>query len=81
MTDVPPLPTRHDADTRPGVVVEFDDHVGLGTVRLDDGRLLPFHCIEIVDGTRAIEAGVAVTCRPALRLGRTEAAEVTRRRA
>jgi cold shock CspA family protein len=44
-----------------GRVVEFDEHVGLGTVEGEDGRRLPFHCVAIADGSRRIDAGAAVT--------------------
>jgi cold shock CspA family protein len=44
-----------------GVVTSFDEHVGLGEVRGDDGQVFPFHCTQIADGTRIIEAGACVT--------------------
>lgn len=61
-----------------GTIIAFDEHEGLGTVRGDDGRELPFHCTAIAGGSRSIEVGTAVTfdIRPALP-GRWEAAEVT----
>ena len=37
-----------------GVVVEFDEHVGLGVILVDDRGTLPFHSINIADGTRTI---------------------------
>jgi cold shock CspA family protein len=43
-----------------GVVASFDDERGLGTVRADDGRELPFHCTAIADGSRTIAAGTRV---------------------
>jgi cold shock CspA family protein len=46
--------------TAEGVVTAFDDAVGLGTVRTTDGRELGFHCTQIADGSRTIEAGTAV---------------------
>ena len=45
---------------RTGVVVEFDDPRGLGTVLGDDGRRYPFHCAAIADGTRTVEVGAHV---------------------
>jgi cold shock CspA family protein len=45
-----------------GVVTEFDDHRGYGTVRLDDGRALFFHCTRIADGSRTIAVGTRITC-------------------
>jgi cold shock CspA family protein len=57
-----------------GVVTTFDDAAGLGTVRADDGRELPFHCTAIADGSRHIEprTRVAFTVRPG-RSGQWEA--------
>jgi cold shock CspA family protein len=43
-----------------GEVVSFDEAVGLGTVRADDGCVLPFHCTAIAGGTRTIEVGTRV---------------------
>jgi cold shock CspA family protein len=45
---------------RTGVVVAFDEAVGLGTVRADDGSEFGFHCTQIADGTRTIAAGARV---------------------
>jgi len=44
-----------------GIVTEFDDPRGIGTVTTDAGRSLLFHCTALSDGTRTIEVGVAVT--------------------
>jgi cold shock CspA family protein len=46
-----------------GRVVDFDEHVGLGHVRTEDGRELLFHCVEIADGTRTIPVGQEVATR------------------
>lgn len=43
-----------------GKVGFFDPDVGLGEVVGDDGRGYPFHCTEIADGSRRIEAGTEV---------------------
>jgi cold shock CspA family protein len=43
-----------------GQVVAFDEAVGLGTVRADDGTVLPFHCTAIAGGTRTIDVGTRV---------------------
>jgi cold shock CspA family protein len=60
-----------------GVVVEFDEERGLGTVRSRRQGLLNFHCAAIADGTRTIEVGVPVAFRAvAGQLGRWEAREV-----
>ncbi len=45
---------------RRGVVTEFDAERGLGVVRGEDGRELPFHCTRLVDGSRQVEVGTAV---------------------
>jgi hypothetical protein len=62
-----------------GTVVAFDAAVGLGEVARGDGVRFPFHLIEIADGTRTIDVGVAVTFQLLCKLGRYEAAAVTRR--
>ncbi len=61
-----------------GVVVAFDRNVGLGEVSTADGRRHPFHCIEIADGTRDIEIGAPVTFELLGKLGRYEAAHITK---
>jgi cold shock CspA family protein len=43
-----------------GTVEVFDEERGLGTVTLEDGRELGFHCTAIADGTRTIAVGTAV---------------------
>ncbi len=59
-----------------GVVDSFDDHRGLGCLRLDDGRLVDFHCIGIADGTRTIGVGTVVSFRWLPKLGRYEATDI-----
>jgi cold shock CspA family protein len=44
-----------------GSVDSFDKSSGLGEVRGDDGRLYPFHCTEIADGSRDIAVGQEVS--------------------
>ena len=62
-----------------GVVIEFDEHVGLGSVQADGGATYPFHCTAIADGTRTIDVGAAVRFDVvAGRLGQWEAARVER---
>ena len=57
-----------------GRVVEFDEHVGTGTVEGEDGTRLFFHCVAIADGSRRIDVGAAVTYDVAPgHLGRYEA--------
>jgi cold shock CspA family protein len=61
---------------RRGVVTEFDVHVGLGTVRGDDGIDYLFHCVEIADGSRTIDPGTTVEFSPMRKFGRWEAAAI-----
>lgn len=60
-----------------GVVADFDEHRGIGTVRSVDGRELFFHCTGIAGGSRTIGVGtkVAFSVVPGHR-GRWEAADV-----
>ncbi len=41
-------------------MADFDEAVGLGTVRTRDGRRLGFHCTQIADGSRTIDPGATV---------------------
>lgn len=60
-----------------GRVVDFDEHAGLGHVEADDGRVLLFHCTQLVDGTRSVDVGAAVSFDVvAGHLGHWEAARV-----
>ena len=63
-----------------GVVAEFDEAAGLGTVTATDGTAYGFQCTQIADGTRTIAVGAAVTfeVRPWHR-GRYEATAITPR--
>jgi cold shock CspA family protein len=60
-----------------GVVAEFDDDRGWGTIRAAAGAEHFFHCTAVADGSRTIAVGTAVryTVVPG-RLGRWEAAAV-----
>ena len=61
-------------------VETFDDFRGYGTLRTTDGTELFFHCTALLDGTRTVEVGAAVTAEVVPgRLGRWEAARVTKR--
>jgi CspA family cold shock protein len=60
-----------------GTVTVFDAERGLGEVTADDGRVYPFHCVELADGTRTVEVGAAVTFTVRRKLGRLEAAAIT----
>jgi CspA family cold shock protein len=63
-----------------GVVQEFDEEKGFGTVAGEDGRELFFHCTAIAGGSRTIETGTRVMFEVvAGHLGRWEAANVTPR--
>jgi cold shock CspA family protein len=64
---------------RSGVVESFDAALGLGLVRRNDGEGVPFHCIEIADGSRTIEVGTQVSFHLLGKLGRYEATGVTPR--
>jgi cold shock CspA family protein len=60
--------------TRRGEVVAFDVARGLGTViDADTGDHVPFHCIEIADGSRSIGAGALVVFELIHKMGRLEA--------
>ena len=60
-----------------GLVETFDDHRGDGTVRTDDGERLYFHCVAIVDGSRTIAPGTAVSLRRGVgHLGHDEARQI-----
>ena len=43
-----------------GVVVDFDERRGIGSVQDRSGRSYFFHCVQIADGSRSIEVGVPV---------------------
>jgi cold shock CspA family protein len=62
-----------------GTVTAFDEPRGLGTIE-SDGTKYPFHCTAILDGTRSIDVGAAVSfeVRPA-GMGRWEAAAIAAR--
>lgn len=61
-----------------GVVASFDGPRGLGVVRREDGTEYPFHCTAIVDGTRTIKVGTAVSFSVAPgRMGRWEAVAIS----
>ena len=63
-----------------GTVTAFDSKRGLGEIRGPEGRVYPFHCTKIADGTREIPVDVAVEFRVAPGpLGRWEAVDIRRR--
>ena len=59
-----------------GTVTTFDKAVGLGEITGDDGRIVPFHCIVIADGSRDIPVGAEVEFALMAKLGRYEAAHI-----
>jgi cold shock CspA family protein len=60
-----------------GVVTEFDEPAGIGTVTADEGGEHFFHCTAIADGTRTIEVGAQVRFEVVPgRLGRWEASDL-----
>ena len=59
-----------------GTVTTFDKVVGLGEITRDDGRVVPFHCIVIADGSRDIPIGADVEFDLLCKLGRYEADHV-----
>ena len=62
-----------------GVVVEWDDHGGYGTIRADGGGDHFFHCTQLVDGSRTTEIGARVTFDVVPgRLGRWEAENIVK---
>ena len=52
---------------------------GQRCVNRADGVRLPFHCIEIADGSRDIAVGALVRYGHRYKLGRVEAAQITLR--
>ncbi|MGZ4737812.1 MAG: hypothetical protein ACXVLM_01015 [Ilumatobacteraceae bacterium] len=59
-----------------GAVTSFDKDVGLGEITTEDGRIVPFHCVMIADGSRDIPVGVAVEFELLPKLGRYEATDI-----
>ena len=59
-----------------GTVEEFDEAAGLGVIVDSDGRPYRFHCIEIADGTRTIDAAQAVMFELLPRFGALQAGAV-----
>lgn len=63
-------------ERRSGVVTSFDARRGLGEITGTDGRVWPFHCAVIADGTRSIEVGAAVSFTTAFHVARDEAFDI-----
>jgi cold shock CspA family protein len=62
-----------------GTISEFDEAKGLGVIVADDDHVVPFHCVEIADGTRTIDTGQAVTFRLLPRFGAFQAGAIEKR--
>lgn len=56
-----------------GTVTEFDSRRGLGEITDESGRVWPFHCAEIADGSRSIDVGQRVSFTPTFHVVRDEA--------
>jgi len=62
-----------------GTVTTFDEARGVGEIAADDGTTYPFHCTQIADGTRTIDAGAAVSFEVTPgHLGHWEATAITK---
>lgn len=59
-----------------GSVTRFDAAAGLGAITGDDDTTYEFQCIEIADGSRAIDVGQRVGFHPLPRLGRVQAGQI-----
>lgn len=59
-----------------GVVTQFDEYVALGEITDSQGRIWPFHCVSIADGTRTITTGAQVQFETAWRVARVEAVDI-----
>ncbi len=60
-----------------GYVTQFDRRIGLGEITDSDGRVWPFHCAMLTDGSRMVEVGTAVQFRPQFHVVRDEAFEIS----
>lgn len=60
-----------------GRVTQFDRRIGLGEITDSEGRVWPFHCAMLTDGSRMIELGTAVQFRPQFHVIRDEAFEIS----
>ena len=70
-------PRSETLGTGQGVIDEFDERRGIGTVRTPAGASFPFHCTQIADGSRTIVPGTDVRFAiVAGHLGRLEAAAI-----
>jgi cold shock CspA family protein len=62
-----------------GRIETFDERRGDGRLLADNGEGFYFHCVNIADGTRTIQAGERVTAERVVgHLGHDEALEITK---
>ncbi len=62
-----------------GRVASFDEPRGLGLIEATDGTSYSFHCTALVDGSRSVDGGAAVTFEVrAAGLGRWEATAIAK---
>ena len=54
----------------------WHDQISNGMIAGADGHDWPFHCVEILDGSRSIEVGAAVEFERLAKLGRLEASRI-----
>ena len=66
-----------DSDFRMGQVTQFDRRIGLGEITDSEGRVWPFHCAMLTDGSRMVAEGTAVQFRPQFHVIRDEAFEIS----
>lgn len=60
-----------------GTVTQFDRTVGLGEITDGEGRVWPFHCAMLTDGTRNVEVGTSVQFTVRFHVVREEAFEIS----
>lgn len=65
------------SDLQTGTVTQFDRTVGLGEITDGEGRVWPFHCAMLTDGTRNVEVGTAVQFTVRFHVVREEAFEIS----
>jgi hypothetical protein len=59
-----------------GVVVAFDAHAGIGEIRDQQGKALPFHCMSLSDGSRSVDIGTHVKFVVRFHVRREEAFDI-----
>ena len=67
----------HSEQPHTGVVVAFDAHAGLGEIKDLQGRVWPFHCVSLSDGSRSIDVGADVKFIVRFHVQRDEAFDIT----